>query len=433
MNEAHIKSHGEEADRIQLRSEEVQEIMGYVPAWIIRWGITVLLLAVIAALTLSWFVKYPDILPAQVILTSDPPPLRLVAPISAKVEHIFVEEDQKVQEGAWLMAFESPAAWRDVQQLESLLEQQGDILSLLPLPDLDLGSLQSNYSGFRKALEDWQFFAESRGYRSSTRSSTARQAAELRALNANIAEQLKLKKRELALAENEYRINQNLFEQGSVSRVELERSEVETIQKNLAIKQLEAQIHNNDIQLMTYRQKMGDFGQKVQEDELRFQVAAQEGRRQLGSAIESWKKQYLLIAPQAGNVAFLELWAVSQQVEQGNAVISILPPSRRIIGKATLPQRGAGKLRVGQRTNIKLDNYDYKQFGMLSGKVVHISPIAQKDQYLVDLKLDKGLVTTYGQELDFQAELYGQAEIITDELRLLERVFFEFRRLFEAE
>jgi multidrug resistance efflux pump len=427
----HSTKHLNAASRIELRSEEVQEIMGHVPSWIIRWGITVLLAVVLGGLMLAWFVKYPDILPAKVVLSSDPPPLRLEAPRPGKVSHIFVLEGQQVSKGDWLMAFESPADWRDVQQLEAKLVQKISLLSLLPLPDYQLGSLQNSYSQLRKALEDWQFFVDSRGSRSNTRSSTTRQANELRALNDNIASQLELKKRELALAENEYAINQRLFKQGSVLRVELERSEIDKIQRKLSIKQLEAQLHSNEIQLMSYRQRLGDFGQKAQQDELRFQVAAQEALQQLKSAIESWKKQFVLSAPQVGRVAFFDLWAVSQQVEQGKPVLSLLPSTQRIVGKATLAQQGTGKLRVGQRANIKLDNYDHRQYRMLSAKVVHISPIVQKDQYLVDLELDQGLITTYNQELDFQAELYGQAEIVTEELRLLERVFYEFRRLLE--
>ena len=45
---------------IELRSEEVQEVMGQVPAWIVRWGITLLFLVVVALLVGSCFFKYPD-------------------------------------------------------------------------------------------------------------------------------------------------------------------------------------------------------------------------------------------------------------------------------------------------------------------------------------------------------------------------------------
>lgn len=35
---------------IELRSEEVQEVMGQVPAWIVRWGIRLLFLVVVTLL-----------------------------------------------------------------------------------------------------------------------------------------------------------------------------------------------------------------------------------------------------------------------------------------------------------------------------------------------------------------------------------------------
>ena len=40
---------------IELRSEEVQEVMGEIPPWILRWGITILFVIVMALLTGSWF------------------------------------------------------------------------------------------------------------------------------------------------------------------------------------------------------------------------------------------------------------------------------------------------------------------------------------------------------------------------------------------
>ena len=50
---------------IELRSEEVQEVMGQIPAWIVRWGITLLFLVVVALLVGSCFFKYPDVITAD--------------------------------------------------------------------------------------------------------------------------------------------------------------------------------------------------------------------------------------------------------------------------------------------------------------------------------------------------------------------------------
>ena len=58
---------------IELRSEEVQEVMGQVPAWIVRWGITLLFLVVVALLVGSCFFKYPDVITADMTLTGQHP------------------------------------------------------------------------------------------------------------------------------------------------------------------------------------------------------------------------------------------------------------------------------------------------------------------------------------------------------------------------
>ena len=55
----------DEGMNIELRSEEVQEVMGQIPAWIVRWGITLLFLVVVALLVGSCFFKYPDVITAD--------------------------------------------------------------------------------------------------------------------------------------------------------------------------------------------------------------------------------------------------------------------------------------------------------------------------------------------------------------------------------
>ena len=47
----------EEGKEIELRSEEVQEVMGQIPAWIVRWGITILFIVVLVLLVGSYFFR----------------------------------------------------------------------------------------------------------------------------------------------------------------------------------------------------------------------------------------------------------------------------------------------------------------------------------------------------------------------------------------
>jgi hypothetical protein len=81
-----------ENTEIELRSEEVQEILTRVPHWMIRWGSVVVLLILLSLFFVSWLVKYPDIITTQIIITTNIPPEKLVAKVPGKIEVILVED-----------------------------------------------------------------------------------------------------------------------------------------------------------------------------------------------------------------------------------------------------------------------------------------------------------------------------------------------------
>ena len=45
---------------IELRSEEVQEVMNHISPWVVRWGLTALFMILLAILVGCRIFKYPD-------------------------------------------------------------------------------------------------------------------------------------------------------------------------------------------------------------------------------------------------------------------------------------------------------------------------------------------------------------------------------------
>ena len=85
-------------------------------------------------------------------------------------------------------------------------------------------------------------------------------------------------------------------------------------------------------------------------------------------------------------------------------------------------------MKIGQNVNIKLTNFPANEFGILRGEVKNISLIPNVDGlYSVDVALPSKLITSYDIEIDFKQEMSGTAEIITEDLRLNERFFYQFR------
>ena len=138
-----------EEDKIELRSGELQEILGTVPHWILRWGITILGAAVMLIIAGSAIFKYPDTISAEITLTGTTPPAGIVAKASGKLDELLVEDNQPVVENEWLAVIENPVNTRDILYLKHLIDTLNmEGIIKLPHKDLKLGNMQSLYSAF---------------------------------------------------------------------------------------------------------------------------------------------------------------------------------------------------------------------------------------------------------------------------------------------
>ncbi len=87
-----------ESDSIEIRSPEVQEIIGQAPVSMVRWGIAVIFFVILTLLSISWFIRYPDLLSASVVLTTSPPPVTIVTRTNGNLV-MLVSDNVLVEEG----------------------------------------------------------------------------------------------------------------------------------------------------------------------------------------------------------------------------------------------------------------------------------------------------------------------------------------------
>lgn len=81
------------------------------------------------------------------------------------------------------------------------------------------------------------------------------------------------------------------------------------------------------------------------------------------------------------------------------------------------------------RAIIRLDGLPAQEFGTLEARVAQIALLPQKEEYLVDLEFPADLQTSYGKTIAFRQEMSGQLRIITEDRRVLERLFDQLRNL----
>jgi HlyD family secretion protein len=427
--------HNSEAKRIELRSDEVQEIMGKTPHWLLRWGTTVVLLVILVLLGLSWFVQYPDIVKGRVTIMTENPPIPLVARSSGQVEELFVEDGDSVAQGELIGVIQSPADYSQVLQLEALMDSVEylwkDTARPPVLPDFnDLGSVQVNYSDFVQQYELYRFqtgedLAETRIRQLQS------QIAFYQELNQTYSSQKKTLEADLKIAADKYFSDVTLMEKGVIAQRDLDASEASYYQKKFQLESADVSIISNNLEIQKLQKEiqeieLGDF-----ESISNKTVMVQESLNQLQSSIENWKQKFLLRAPISGKVSFFNFWSENQYVEMGSEVLTIVPLGGLLTGKISLAQVGSGKVNPGQKVNIKLDGFPYEEFGIVEGQVQGISAVPKDNAYLIEVNLVDGLQTSHGKELEFYQEMQGNAEIVTEDKRLIERIFYNLRKVFE--
>jgi len=150
----------------------------------------------------------------------------------------------------------------------------------------------------------------------------------------------------------------------------------------------------------------------------------------LQSNIRDWELRYLFRSPIAGRVSFNKIVSINQNITVGEAAFTVVPEKPgKIVGHLQLSVAGAGKVKENQKVNIKLDNYPYMEYGTLEGKIKSISLVPAENFYLVTIELPQNLKTNYSKSLPFAQQMHGTADIITQNISVLERLLNPLRMI----
>jgi multidrug resistance efflux pump len=424
----------EERNFVELRSEEVQEILGTPPNWLVRWGTTVVLLGFGLLLGVAWFVRYPDVVSSDKLsITTADPPVDVVARADGRVAQLLVKDTTVVAERQHLAVLQNTARYADVRRLDGLVAQwqnfSTEAFRQLEYPDsLSLGELQSDYAVFVRDLEDFKFGRASRS--SSVQSNIGAIQQQIRQLEQSIAfEQSALKRsnEDLKIAYGLYEKQKDLFRQGIVAETKLneERQKLSSMENERDRHESNVLEKNREIISLRNSINSANFGQ--QENTTSSSTRLLASLNALRSGVDKWTQTYVLSAPIAGKVVFNGL-TLQQFVRDGESVMTIVPQSQdKIVGRVLLAVEKSGKVTVGQRVVMKLDNYPFQEYGTVTGKVASKSPVPKNREYTIivdDLEMTSTgkLITSAQKQVPFEQQLLGTAEIVTDDKGFLERV-----------
>lgn len=427
-----------EEKEIILRSEEVNEILTSTPKWILQFGISVIFILILTGVALSYFIKYPDILTADITLTTLNPPINLMAKNNGKLTYLLVKNNAKIKANQTIAVIENTANYKDVLYL---FEAGNTVISQLKLSDsiprinikdsLKVGEITPSYLLLLKSIKDLNLYR--------TVNSSNRQISLLKKDLINYSDLLKkyqqqesINKQQLALTETDYNRDKTLFENKVISAREFDTKKKEYLGALNTYESTKITLSNALIQINSIEKNILQLQIQDYQEQTKLKNDFQQNLKSLLSEITKWKQSYLIESPVDGKISFFNVWSVNQNVNVGEELFAVVPEQKQqFIGKCILPISNTGKLSIGQKVNIKLDNYPYNENGMLQGSVTNISEVPTKDTYAIDVELKNGLITSYNRTLAYKEQMKGKADIITKNVSVMDRIFFNFKKLID--
>ncbi|MGL5837583.1 MAG: HlyD family type I secretion periplasmic adaptor subunit [Sphingorhabdus sp.] len=357
------------------------EIMEKPPSPGLRW----LLLGVCALFTLAlvWsFVGKVDVVATasgKVIPSGN---VKIIQPIEiGYVRAIHVKNGQRVKAGELLVELDPTLTGAEASQASQgllsaeviaarnaalLAHLQGRSARFVPPAGTpaDIAETQANF--VRTAIAEYE------GERASLQQQRAQQQAQLQGSEAEI---IKLTQT-LPLVEQQLSARKELADKGYFSKIRLleyEQLKVEHIQ-NIEVQraqaaQARAAIGNIDAQLLRLR---GSFGKTAVTELAEAQEKSGLAREEVTKSARRKAFQELR-APVSGTVQQLAISTIGGVVQPAQAIMVIVPDEAQAVVEAQILNKDIGFIREGQPVRVKLEAYNFTDYGIIPGIVESIS------------------------------------------------------------
>ncbi|MGC4099960.1 HlyD family secretion protein [Ferruginibacter sp.] len=433
VNRHHITStHNSEQISITATKEElqdslIQEIISNRPGFITRRGTSIFLVVLLLMIAACWLISYPDTVLTKAKLTSLNAPKEVKTLIAGKLVRLFVKENTFVKKGTVLAFMESIADPEEVialdQEIDNLryhLDNNAPEKALPYLTDIhqQLGELQPQYQTFMQQLRQFCDYLSS-GFYLHKKNMLQKDMMNLQRQHSALEQQKEILEKDLDLTQQTFDANKQLKTDGVISAFDYRNEESKLLNKKISLPQISSNLLSNE---NTQNEKQKEIL------ELDNQVAQQknifiQSLNTFKSELEEWKKKYILTAPVDGVVAFASFLQENQQLENNRVICFVNPGNASYYAEIHIPQTNFGKVHIGQEVQLKFAAYPFQEYGYVRGRIDFISNITTDSGYLARVILPNKLQTNYKKQVQFTDGLAAQAEIITQNMRLLQRFY----------
>lgn len=411
-------------ENTNLHSEEVDDILSKIPGKVTRWGALVISVLIILILSSTAFIKYPDIIRSEIIITAINPPVRINAVTDGKIESLFVNDKDSVVSGQYLACIGNAADYHDMIKLKQWLDSVKPFESIfIPVnSDLLLGDLQDSWNELISVFNEYQN-QQNIQYFDKKITSVNQQLIHYNEYLSNVKKQAQSANSELEIFYKQYQRDSLLYRNNVISESALENSRAAYFNKKTSTQNSDSQISQTQLKISECEQGLIDLQLEKSKQSSLFGNRIEEKVNKLKSEFSQWELKYIVKSPLKGKVSFSQQLVMNFPVKANDLLCTIVPDNEtNYIGKALIPVSGSGKVCKNDKVIIKAANFPYIDYGIIYGEVLSVSLMPQDNFYQVEISLPEGLTTSYGKKLNTSGEILGKAEIITENYSLLNRL-----------
>lgn len=372
-------------------------------------GVCVLVASIIAWAALS---KVDEVATAQaeVIPSSRVQPVKALA--SGLIEEIKVEEGQQVKAGEALVELNPTLSEAEFQRLQQQVTLTEDTLARLQAERTGKTQAGSPLQNQLLAFRLQQFGAQ----RKMANAEANRQSGAVKAAQA----ELERFEDTLVIAREKQSSYAKLAAVGAVPRLDYldAQNEVASFQK-----QIDGQKQTVYQAQQAYAAAQAEAGRLSAERQNEILTQIEQQQKELESLkgqltqAEEQRQRETITAAVDGTIYNVKVVKAGASIQAGEELLSLLPKGAPLILEAKVLSRDEGFVEPGMPVKIKLETFDYQEFGFLEGTVESISPNSTNDQaagqvYLSRIKLEKPFMAIQGREVPLTPGMPATAEIV---------------------
>lgn len=411
----------------------LEDVVGEPPRGLSYYGSGLIFLIIILLIVIAGLVKYPETIHSEIDLTSVNPPRKMIAMHSTYIDSIHASEGQFVKKNQIILQLKHNNDLQDIHWLNHTLSINS-LRTLTSNPNL---IKKKKFSGFQKTYDNFRSTLNKVALRNKHSLELIKIQAkeeqidlyqkELNQINTNI----QILKKKVKLHRETLYSDSILAEKGLESNRNVRELKMNDLNNEYYLNEEIKQKYRNELKINELKNEIHELSWNISSIDQQLISTLHSQFLQLKNKAEEWSNQYIIKSNVDGVIHFNNKhWVKGAFVAKNEEIFKITPKNKgKIIAYAKIADRGSSNVKIGQRVNIKLNNYPYKEYGILVGKVEKLVTTPSSHSYLIHIHFPKGLKTSYNKQLKYHPQMQGQADIVTRKQSLLTKIFYEIKTL----